>query len=746
MPPTTFPRLSALAASLARAGRWAGHRRALVLAGTADWGRGCACKILAHLGVSTPLWLADTTGTANLARKWLGREVDVLVIDAHNGLDPDALGAAAGSLRAGGLLLVLCPPLADWPQQPDPQLVRISVYPWRPEQLSNRFIRRLARLLQRSPDAMLVEQSRPIPPDVDTASASALSPQSPTDRLWRTQDQRRAIEAVLRVARGHRRRPLVVTSDRGRGKSAAFGIAAAQLLMEGCKPVLVTGPRLDAVQPLFRHAAALLPDASVGSGWIEWRGRRIEFHAPDALAQARTETRLLLVDEAAALPLPLLERLLSHYARIAFATTVHGYEGSGRGFSLKFPGVLDRRAPGWHALSLREPIRWAEDDPVERLVSRALLLDADISAGAGFGDTSPRACRIERIDRDALVDDESFLSELFGLLILAHYRTRPFDLRQLLDGPNLSVLTLRHRERLLGVALLAREGGLGPELAEGIWSGRRRVRGHLIPQSLAAHLGLREGVGLVGERVMRVAIHPQAQGRGLGTRLMEAVTEQARRSGADWLGASFGATPELLGFWRHSGLEPVRAGVTHEASSGAHSVLVLRGLTERGCHLQQAARKRFLDQLPHQLSGPLGELDPLLAAGLMRREDWDPAFAGPDDQDWLDLVAFVFGGRSYEDSHPAIWKLTRLGLSNSRANAVSCAQQAALLAAVVLMKHPWERLAQTFELTGRRACLKALRQALRPLVEAHAPAPVRALRDQLGDPDQEAKRTRTIPR
>ena len=49
--------------------------------------------------------------------------------------------------------------------------------------------------------------------------------------------------------------------------AAIRGIAAARLLQDGCSPILVTGPRLDALEPLFRHAAALLPEGS--PGWLK---------------------------------------------------------------------------------------------------------------------------------------------------------------------------------------------------------------------------------------------------------------------------------------------------------------------------------------------------------------------------------------------------------------------------------------------------------------------------------------------
>src|SRR5690606_17510658 len=50
----------------------------------------------------------------------LGQECDTLVFNAFSGFHPDAFGALVGTLRAGGLLLLLTPPRELWPAWPDP--------------------------------------------------------------------------------------------------------------------------------------------------------------------------------------------------------------------------------------------------------------------------------------------------------------------------------------------------------------------------------------------------------------------------------------------------------------------------------------------------------------------------------------------------------------------------------------------------------------------------------------------------
>lgn len=140
---------------------------------------------------------------------------------------------------------------------------------------------------------------------------------------------------------------------------------------------------------------------------------------------------MILVDEAAALPAPLLKSILLGWPRVAFATTVHGYEGAGRGFAIRFRQVLEQSTPHWQAATLTEPVRWARGDPLETLITQLFLLAADGSGSAVETENSAGELVIEPW-QPATASDEA-LSNAFGLLVDAHYRTSPADLRQWLD-------------------------------------------------------------------------------------------------------------------------------------------------------------------------------------------------------------------------------------------------------------------------------------------------------------------------
>ncbi len=532
-----------------------------------------------------------------------------------------------------------------------------------------------------------------------------------------TTDQERAIDAVCKVALGRARRPLVLSSDRGRGKSAALGIATARLLTEASRRILVTAPRRAAAESVFSHAAAVDPHAL----------DRLHFVAPDALLAERPPADLLLVDEAAGIPAPLLERMLVHYGRIVFATTVHGYEGTGRGFDLRFRGVLDRVTPGWHALRLLTPIRWSANDPLEQFIDDALLLNAEPAPDervAGLmhqplDGSDAESLVVEQLDREQLATDEALLRQVFGLLVLGHYQTRPADLRHLLDGPNMRVSILRSDDCVLATALTADEGRLPEDLLAPIYDGRRRPRGHLLPQTLSAHAGLFDAPRLGWTRIVRIAVHPAARGRGLGTRLVQALAAWSGAGGRDLIGASFGATPELLRFWSRCGLLPVQLGSRRNAASGAYAAVVLSSLSGAGEVLANYARQQLLPRLQVLLAGPLRSVDAAVVAELLRGAPSTEATL--DDAARRTLLGFADSSRGFDAALPALHQLTTSALPRALAANVLTDHQATALIACVLQHRDWADLGQTLHVGGQKELLALLRAAAGRLLESFSP-------------------------
>lgn len=693
----------------ARANR---HRCVAVLSGDRGQSVSTADELLTQLEFSDVAWYSDKVPAgrkgchAEAAFSLLGNEVDALVFDAWSGFDPDAFGALTGSLRAGGLLLLLIPELKSWPAYDDPQKRRITVFPYAATDVGGRFVQRLARLVRSDTNSLvLIEQGHLTRTPTAAEAQAAPVGREITDTACQTRDQQDAVEAVIRVATGHGRRPVVLVSDRGRGKSAALGIAAARLWQQGKRRIVITAPRRDAAETTIRHAdrLKLKPED------------QLQFVAPDELLELTSPVDLVLVDEAAAIPAPLLEGLLKRFSRIAFATTVHGYEGTGRGFALRFSRLLDAHTNSWKSLQLDTPIRWAVNDPLETLVFRMLALDAEPASATCFNEFgSVDDYELQVLDRDELANDESRLSEIFGLLVQAHYRTRPMDLRHMLDGPNLEIYILRAGNHVAATALVASEGGFDAQAAEAIWAGRSRPHGHLLPETLTAHLGLLSAPALLAARIMRLTVHPALQGRGLGSRLVQEITTRAADQGFDYVGASFGVTPQLLRFWRRLGWTSVRISIHKGASSGSHSALLLNPLTPSGADLQRSARQRFFAQFPDQLSDSLRTLEPALVVGLLdQADDFAPV---PDAEDHQDLYAFAHARRQVEVTIGSLWRFTlrccMCGEGISRLSSV----QRDLLVARVLQKRPWPACVQLTGLTGRKQALQALRRTVSELL------------------------------
>ena len=631
----------------------------------------CRRQALALLAGQPALWIGGRPpqGMSGVAPRrlatYLGQDVDHLVFDALDGLDPDALAIAAGLVRGGGRFLLLTPEREHWGKQPE-----------------SRFLRRLARLC-----------SRHRPPSPSPCQAGKGDGPG--------KEQELVVQALHSTAHGHRNRPLVVVADRGRGKSSAFGMAAGRLLAGGLDNILVTAPRLSAVHTLFQHAARELPDASRTRGQLQLGDRHIRFMAVDKLLEDKPDARLLLVDEAAGIPLPMLEKLLEHYRRIAFSTTVHGYEGSGRGFSLRFARVLDECCPRWKRLEMHEPVRWAADDPLEAFIFRALLLDAEPGSAEH---ANPDNVEITTADRDELAGDDRLLGQLFGLLVDAHYRTTPTDLKHLLDASNLSIHLARAGSVIVGALLVATEGRLPTSLHGDVLAGRRRPKGQLLPTALAVHCGFPQALQMHWERIMRIAVHPRLQGRGIGSRLLARLQEDAARRGVDMLGASFGATPKLLDFWKDSGYAPVRLGQRREASSGSQAIIMLKPVSPDAEILQKQASAAFREQFPMQLAEPFRDLDPALVTHLLENPGGKQALNRHGKQT---LEAFAAGQRQYIDALGALHHL-----------AVSAPHLHPVLVLKVLQGRSWQETAAVLGLAGKKPVLKLLREVVRHWLEA----------------------------
>ncbi|CAE7738015.1 KRE33, partial [Symbiodinium sp. KB8] len=173
---------------------------------------------------------------------------------------------------------------------------------------------------------------------------------------------------------------------------------------------------------------------------------------------------------------------------VFLASTVNGYEGTGRSLTLKFIQQLRQstlrptstggsgkgRGGGWHTssegrtaarraekaaaaasaagagsggpgrrslkeIALEEPIRYAPGDAVEAWLNRLLCLDATSPYRIVTALPPPSACELFLVNRDALFShhalSEAMLHRLMSLFVSSHYRNSPNDLQLMSDAP-----------------------------------------------------------------------------------------------------------------------------------------------------------------------------------------------------------------------------------------------------------------------------------------------------------------------
>jgi N-acetyltransferase 10 len=203
------------------------------------------------------------------------------------------------------------------------------------------------------------------------------------------------------------------------------------------------------------------------------------------------QAELVVIDEAAAIPLPLVRNLIGPYL-VFMASTINGYEGTGRSLSLKLIQQLRESTRGsitkedagstkpstsgsgtrlktrtLREIKLDEPIRYSAGDNVEKWLHSILCLDASLSSipkslssvggGNGVGGTPhPSKCTLFQINRDTLFSyhpaSELFLQRIMALFVSSHYKNSPDDLMLMSDAP-------AHRLFVLLPPLGEEEGG-----------------------------------------------------------------------------------------------------------------------------------------------------------------------------------------------------------------------------------------------------------------------------------------------
>lgn len=587
----------------------------------------------------------------------LGQECHLLIWNLSEPWDANSFSAAIGTLSGGGVL--------------------IFVGQLQESHAANQWLNdKLSQLLIVTPDN---HSPLPVVPFSDSDESSF------TEQLM-------AIDAIKHVVTGHRKRPLILTAERGRGKTSALGIASADLMYANNKNnIAVTAPSKRALQPLYSHLLRCLPQASQEKDTVYFGNATLRFVALDCLLRTDEKWDLVLVDEAAAFPVPMLQSLVERCHRTIFSTTINGYEGCGRGFTLTFQNWLMAQRPGTRHMHMSLPIRWQKNDPLEKWYREALLLNHRLP-----NLMSHSYDKIRLLTPKQLVAEPNLLQQLFTLLVSAHYQTSPNDVFQILNDSAIQIVATFRGDDIVGCALLVTEGELSNELIQDICLGKRRPKGQLGAITLANQLGIPCAARQRSLRIMRIAVHSDVQGLGIGSEMIKFVNEHLV---FDFLSTSFGCTPSLLAFWKKSGFVAIKLGSKRDQSSGCHSAFMVHA---QSCSWLEDALEQFRTQLLFELNDAFCNTDVdtlklLVAESLLTTEITVSART-------VSLVEYyALGGSNYESVAANLYQVVLRRL-------VCCQSVSGLLFSKVVQKLSWSECAVRYKCSGKKQVEKALRE------------------------------------
>ncbi|KAA6428370.1 MAG: N-acetyltransferase 10 [Trebouxia sp. A1-2] len=444
--------------------------------------------------------------------KILGNTFGMCVLQDFEALTPNLLARTIETVEGGGIVVLLLSTLTSLTQLFSLTMdVHSRLRTESHQDVTGRFNERMVLSLASNPSCLLVDDElnilptsshvrniEPLPADGQTAleadgrdtdlkglsdSLADTLPAGPLVAKCKSLDQARAVMTFLDAASEKTLRSTVaLTAARGRGKSAALGLAIAGALGLGYSNIFVTAPSPENLRTLFEFIFKGLDQleykehldydlvestnpafakAIVRVNVFKNHRQTVQYIQPQHAAQL-SQAELLVIDEAAAIPLPVVKTLLGPYL-VFLCSTVNGYEGTGRSLSLKLIEQLrtegaklssgqgkDAEAGGGGALGvggrrfrevqLQEPIRYAAGDKVESWLLELLCLNAaEHVPKLPARLPHPTECDLYYINRDTLFSyhkaSEAFLQRMVALYASSHYKNTPNDLILMSDAP-----------------------------------------------------------------------------------------------------------------------------------------------------------------------------------------------------------------------------------------------------------------------------------------------------------------------
>lgn len=550
--------------------------------------------------------------------KILGNTYGMLVLQDFDGLTPNLMARTIETVEGGGLVIMLLKSMKSLKQLYTMTMDVHSRY--RTEAHNDvvaRFNERFLLSLADCKNCLVVDDQlnvlpisgarhvKRLPPkDEDEVSPKeqelkelkeGLADTQPAGSLVALAKTVNQAEAILRfidaIAEKTLNSTVALTAGRGRGKSASLGIAIAAAVAQDYSNIFVTSPSPENLKTLFEFIfkgfdamnyvehqdydiiQSTNPsfNKAIVRVDIKRAGHRqtIQYISPND-NQVLGQAELLIIDEAAAIPLPLVKKLLGPYL-VFMASTINGYEGTGRSLSLKLIQQLRTQSKNIikdntqtqvvsrdeskdtkdidsiHITSrslievtLDEPIRYAPGDAVESWLNKLLCLDAKLPKHIKYatrGCPHPSECSLYFINRDTLFSydpvSEAFLQRMMALFVSSHYKNSPNDLQLMSDAPAHQLYALFGPDVgkdasipiPLCVVQIALEGEISKDSIRSSLSRGIRAGGDLIPWLVSQQFQDDDFASLSGARIVRIATHPDYTNMGYGSRAIELLTD-----------------------------------------------------------------------------------------------------------------------------------------------------------------------------------------------------------------------------
>uniref|UniRef100_A0ACD5T8E2 Uncharacterized protein n=2 Tax=Avena sativa TaxID=4498 RepID=A0ACD5T8E2_AVESA len=373
------------------------------------------------------------------------------------------------------------------------------------------------------------------------------------------------------------RSTVALLAARGRGKSAALGLAIAGAVAAGYSNIFVTAPSPENLNTLFdfvckginaleykehlhydvvKSADPNLRKATIQINIHKQHRQTIQYMKPHDHGKL-SQVELLVIDEAAAIPLPIVKSLLGPYL-VFLSSTVNGYEGTGRSLSLKLLQQLESQSQPsassdgpnssrlFKKIELNESIRYASGDPIETWLNELLCLDLANSIPNISRLPHPEKCDLYYVNRDTLFsyhkESEVFLQRMMALYVASHYKNSPNDLQLMADAPahHLFVLLGPVNESenqlpdILCVIQVCLEGQISRKSAIRSLNEGHAPSGDQIPWKFCEQFQDNVFPSLSGARIVRIAVHPSALRLGYGSAAVNILTRYYTGSMTDF--------------------------------------------------------------------------------------------------------------------------------------------------------------------------------------------------------------------